>query len=357
MEELVSVVVPIYNVEKYLDRCMNSLVNQTYTNLEIILIDDGSTDSCPEICEKWARKDSRVKVIHKANAGLGMARNSGIENASGKYICFFDSDDYVDLTTVEKAHFAAKEHEADIVVFGMSNVDKTGNVTKTLVPQAEKDCYCAEEVLNRFLPGIMRSDGTVDKIKNVRFSAWSCLFSTELIKRSNWRFVSEREIISEDVYSLLALYNYVERAAFLREALYFYCENDTSLTHSYREDRFERNKYFYKKCIELCRENNYPLSVEKSCMPSFLGNTVAAMKQITAFYEKSSDAIKVLRQIIDDDLLQDVIKEKMTDSLSFKVRALFWTIVHKKYRLCYTLLSSQKLKRSIFFLKDSRGNR
>ena len=86
---LVSVVLPIYNVEKYLDRCIESVINQTYKNLEILLVDDGSPDSCPQKCEEWAKKDERIKVIHKTNAGLGYARNTGIENASGEYICFF----------------------------------------------------------------------------------------------------------------------------------------------------------------------------------------------------------------------------------------------------------------------------
>ena len=106
---LVSVVVPIYNVEKYLDRCINSIVNQTYKDLEIILVDDGSPDRCPEMCDLWGKKDKRIKVIHKDNAGLGMARNTGIENARGEYICFFDSDDYVDLQTIEVTLEKAKQ--------------------------------------------------------------------------------------------------------------------------------------------------------------------------------------------------------------------------------------------------------
>ena len=87
---LVSVVLPIYNVEKYMDRCINSIINQTYKNLEIILVDDGSPDNCPQKCDDWGIKDSRIKVVHKKNAGLGMARNTGIENATGDYICFID---------------------------------------------------------------------------------------------------------------------------------------------------------------------------------------------------------------------------------------------------------------------------
>ena len=84
----ISLIIPVYNVEKYLDRCITSIVNQTYRNLEIILVDDGSPDNCPSMCDRWGEKDSRIKVVHKENAGLGMARNTGIECATGDYICF-----------------------------------------------------------------------------------------------------------------------------------------------------------------------------------------------------------------------------------------------------------------------------
>ena len=95
MKPKVSIIVPVYNVEKYLDRCMESLLNQTLKDIEIILVDDGSPDNCPQICDEYAKKDSRVKVVHKVNAGLGYARNSGLDVASGEYVAFVDSDDYV----------------------------------------------------------------------------------------------------------------------------------------------------------------------------------------------------------------------------------------------------------------------
>lgn len=97
----VSIIVPIYNVEKYLDRCVESLVNQTYTDIEIILVDDGSPDACPKMCDKWAKKDARIKVVHKQNGGLSDARNAGIDAAAGEYLTFIDSDDYVKDTYTE----------------------------------------------------------------------------------------------------------------------------------------------------------------------------------------------------------------------------------------------------------------
>lgn len=116
----VSIIVPVYNVEKYFDRCINSLINQTLREIEIILVDDESPDNCPEMCDKYAKKDSRIKVIHKKNGGLGFARNSGLDIAAGEYFAFVDSDDYVDLDFYEKLYTAAKNGDYDLAQGGIS---------------------------------------------------------------------------------------------------------------------------------------------------------------------------------------------------------------------------------------------
>jgi glycosyltransferase involved in cell wall biosynthesis len=124
----VSIIVPVYNVEKYLDRCLTSLINQTLKDIEIILVDDESPDNCPAICDNYAQKDPRIKVIHKKNQGLGMACNSGMENATGEYIAFCDSDDYVDNCMYENMYYIAVKHEADAVYSGIKTVNQNGIV-------------------------------------------------------------------------------------------------------------------------------------------------------------------------------------------------------------------------------------
>lgn len=115
-DALISVIVPIYNVEKWLRDCVKSILNQTYKNLEIILIDDGSTDRCGQICDQFLEKDSRIKVFHKANGGLSDARNYGLSQASGKYICFVDSDDYIEENMIEKLYLAIRKSDAEVAV-------------------------------------------------------------------------------------------------------------------------------------------------------------------------------------------------------------------------------------------------
>lgn len=307
MEEcLVSVVLPIYKVEKYLDRCIESIVKQTYKSLEIILVDDGSPDHCPQMCDEWKSRDSRIKVIHKENAGLGMARNTGIENAKGEFICFFDSDDYIALDTIEKTVGLARKYNAEIVTFGFSSVDYNGKVIQSCIPETIKEVFSGKEVESTYLPDMIAEVKT-SKNKGLHMSAWASIYSMGLIRRCNWKFVSERDIIAEDVYSLLVLYKFVKCVAVVHEALYFYCDNETSLTHTYRKDRYQKIKKFYieskKKAVDLEYSDNI---IDRICVPYF-SFTIAAMKQIVTSNTNLLDKFKEIHKIVCDELLQEIL--------------------------------------------------
>lgn len=129
---LISVIVPVYKVEKYLNRCVESIIVQTYSNLEIILIDDGSPDECPSMCDNWAKKDSRIKVIHKTNGGLSDARNAGIEVATGELIGFVDSDDWIAPDMYQHLYEAMQADDSDIAACGVEIVWENGNVSQML---------------------------------------------------------------------------------------------------------------------------------------------------------------------------------------------------------------------------------
>ncbi|MBQ8615735.1 MAG: glycosyltransferase, partial [Clostridia bacterium] len=118
----ISIILPVYNVENYLDKCLTSLVNQTYQNLEIILVNDGSPDNSGEVCENWAKKDSRIKVLHKANGGVSSARNFGLDNATGDFIGFIDPDDFVELDMYEKLLNALNSQNATMAMCRYQNV-------------------------------------------------------------------------------------------------------------------------------------------------------------------------------------------------------------------------------------------
>lgn len=145
-KKLISVIIPIYKVEKYLDKCIQSVINQTYSNLEIILVDDGSPDNCPEMCDKWAAKDERIKVIHKKNGGLSDARNTGLDIATGDYIAFVDSDDYIEADMYECLFNQLVNTKSQMAICNLEYVDVEGNIT-TLNTMGQDGCFSSRQIL------------------------------------------------------------------------------------------------------------------------------------------------------------------------------------------------------------------
>ena len=173
-EDLVSVIVPVYNMEKYLEKCLKSIIDQTYKKIEIIIVNDGSTDSSIEICNKFKENDNRIKIITKKNAGLGMARNTGLENANGEYVYFIDSDDYIEETLIEDNIKLIKEYKLDIVTFGAILFEENEKIIKEIRPIFKKQIFIGKEITNIFFPSFL---GLSNKhLKNLICSANTCLY-------------------------------------------------------------------------------------------------------------------------------------------------------------------------------------
>lgn len=335
---LVTVVLPIYNVEKYLNRCVESVVNQTYSNIEILLIDDGSTDNCSRMCDEWAKKDGRIKVIHKENQGLGMARNTGIDNAEGEYICFFDSDDFIAPETVEEAYKKVVSDKADICQFGVNFADESGAVSDSFVSPLGYDLYSGEKLRNFFLPEFIAPDPKGSGERMFYMSPCLMLYSMELINKVNWRFVSERDIISEDVYSLLLLFRYVEKVTVIPAAYYFYCRNEQSLSRKYVPDRFEKIRNFYNETKALCERLGYDDEIIHRVSKPYLAFTISAMKQESVADRSQKENRQKLKELINDSTLQAVLRANKYDKVSTNRKILFFAIRNKMYSLCYLLL-------------------
>lgn len=340
-DAIISVIIPVYNVENYLDRCIESVVNQTYQNLEIILVDDGSPDRCPQMCDEWAAKDKRIKVIHKQNQGLGMARNTGIDAAEGNYICFFDSDDFVSHELIEKAYTQMKKFDSEIVLYGHKRVNFAKRRSQDIGINSEQEVYRGEQVVSAFLPQLLGEDPLTGKTYNIPMSAWSGLFSMELIHRAGWRFVSEREIISEDLFSMFNLYREVQSVAILNEPLYYYCENSGSLSQKYRADRYEKIKIFYDECLRLCAKNGYNETIQKRCMEPFLSFTIGALKLEESAVRPLREKIKSVKAIVLDEQLQEVMEKKKDDKTGWKKRLLYWAIRNRFVLPTYVFLALQ----------------
>ena len=222
MHDLISVIIPVYKVEKYLCRCVDSVLEQTYTNMEIILVDDGSPDNCPVMCDEYARQDSRVKVIHQENAGLSGARNAGIDMAQGQWLAFVDSDDYL------AADFLERLYQACVDTGSSLSVCRWEYVRGETIPEhgpGETRVYTGREMLaNLYVP-----DGAYFVV------AWNKLYRKELFE--DIRYPLGR--IHEDEATTYRIYDKVKKAAYVDRSLYGYFVTPVSITRGFNPKRMD----------------------------------------------------------------------------------------------------------------------
>jgi len=221
MNHKVSVIIPIYKVEQYIRRCIESVLTQTYSNLEIILVDDGSPDNCPIICDEYARLDQRIKVIHKPNGGLSDARNAGLKVFTGDYVYFFDGDDYIENNLIEIVLHNAVTTSADLVIFNYYRVDENDNLLST----------------SNFRTGIYQIDdqNRVKYIVNniakyvVGWEAWNRLFKADVIRKNNLFFWDNKLIFAEDFGFSLNFALHVNKISCIPNVLYYYLIRENSI--------------------------------------------------------------------------------------------------------------------------------
>ena len=240
----ISVIVPVYRVEKYLGRCVNSLLGQTLSDIEIILVDDGSPDGCPALCDEFAKKDGRIKVLHKENEGLGLARNSGMSLAVGEYIAFVDSDDYVKSEMYRTLYEAAQRENADIAMCGLCCIGGIMSAKENDVQNINcfdgYTVFDGKEGIDRLMLDISGALPKEDQDSRYGFSSVKNIYRKEVLEKNRIRFLSEKEVMSEDVFFLLDFLDKCECAVGVPGAFYCYCRNGQSLSKSYRSDRFEK---------------------------------------------------------------------------------------------------------------------
>jgi len=328
MAALVSVIIPVYNVEKYLNRCLESIVGQTYNNLEIILVDDGSTDSSGLICDEWAKKDSRIKVIHKLNGGLGYARNSGLSLATGKYLSFVDSDDYLKITTYSDLINIMEKSNSDICYFGC-DYDISGKIVKGKSNFPEI-IYGQELIKKQLIP--LSFGASIEKKKDLFGIGSVCcaLFKKALFDDNRLQFESEREVLCEDILFTSRLLVCARKICFSNINYYYYFKNSNSLTHSYRPDRFEKAIKFYNLQNKLIDDNTLGKESQKRAKYSLLINLMVCIRQESR--RQSANVItkiKNIKRIVYSEIVQDVVRNIDLTNLNIKKRLLFWAIKYK----------------------------
>lgn len=344
----VSVIVPVYKVEKYIDRCLQSIINQTLSDIEIILVEDGSPDNCKNICDEYVARDNRIKVIHKENGGLSSARNAGIEIAMGEYIAFADSDDYVDTTIYEKLYSACKKDNADTGLSGFYRVKNCKKIEPRPNPLGG-NVYANKSILNDVLVNMMGSEPSYHRDNFVDVAVWMGIYSRNLIIDNNIKFCSERELISEDAIFCIDYMPYSRRLSIISDPLYYYCENIDSLTTTYRKDRFVKNKILYME--ELRRLSDIGIINQAKLRVSrlFIANIRCCIIQEVANVCNSGlkKTIKNINDICEDEMTQDVLANYPYNKLPIKQRIFSIFMKIKCPRILYALARLHELSSKV----------
>lgn len=228
----ISVIVPVYNVEKYLRRCVDSILAQTFTDFELLLIDDGSKDKSGEICDEYAKTDNRVKVFHKENGGVSSARNLGLDNAKGEYLFFFDGDDWLDPIYLTDLYFAAIEHNTDIVACDYF-VDLTNSESNYIKQKYNSNnISCIKNFLNNNIGGYL----------------WNKIIRKSVFTNNDIKF-SKDIAIWEDLLVIIKLYTCTEKIYYVPKAYYHYIKyNSSSATYNFSEIQINQK---IKVCAEI----------------------------------------------------------------------------------------------------------
>lgn len=299
MDSLISIIVPVYNTENYLEKCLYSLVNQTYKNIEIIIIDDGSPDNSMNIIQKFVLADNRVKVISQKNQGLSGARNTGMNNTNGDYIMFIDSDDWIEIDTCEKAINASEKYNADVVFWSyikeFSNSQKDNYLfDKTEIIWSEKNI----NQLSRRMVGLVGDElANPQSIDNL-VTAWGKLYKKSVI--GDVRFTDTKIIGTEDALFNIEVFLGINSAVYIPDLLSHYRkDNESSLTHNYKKKIVSRWREMYSRIKFLLDRNDmsreyYDALKNRICFGLIgLGINLAEDKKMS-FKEKKKEIYNIL---------------------------------------------------------------
>jgi glycosyltransferase involved in cell wall biosynthesis len=304
----VSIIICIYRGEEYIKKCLDSVLQQTYDDIEVVLVDDGSPDTCPEICDNYAEKDNRITVIHKTNGGLGCARNTGIAAAKGKYVTFVDQDDWIKEDCIDRMVYEIEKNESDMVVSGIYryfNPNKIKEIKETDVVVN----YEGDEVIKKVLAPIIGADESNPVDVEREMCVFRNLYKKSIIDEHQVKLASEREYLSDDLFFNMEYMSFCKKVTFIPDILYYYRANEGSMTANLSPNEYQKEKALYLGAKEIVRKHNIEGMVGRRCERLFLTDvrrtiilTVGSKQQFSAKY-------RAIRDILNDSTLVEVMKD------------------------------------------------
>lgn len=346
----VSIIVPVYNVEKYLARCLDSLINQSFKDIEIIAVNDGSTDNSLNILSNYAKKDSRINIINKKNEGLSVARNTGMEACNSDYIMFVDSDDWVDKSMIQKMYNETKEG-ADIVICTYTRAFESRSIPRIINDMPKLKTYYKQEFrseIYRRLVGPIENELRNPQYLDCLSTAWAKLYKTSLIKENGIKFLDTSIVSTEDTPFNIELFNHVEKCVFMNEPLYYYWKgNESSITFKYRKNLKDKCDNLHNYIEKIIQNNKMDQSFYKAlenrrCL-SILG--IGLNECVKTNKISTRDKIHNIKSMLDDEQMKSSFRQ-----LELKYFSIHWRMFYilSKYRLSTLVYLMLK---SINFLK------
>ena len=335
-EDLISIIVPVYNTEKYLEQCLKSLINQTYKNIEIIVVNDGSTDQSLDILNKYSFKDNRIKLYSQKNQGISAARNTALEHINGKYIMFVDSDDWIEINTCETALHELKKNDSDIVMWAYKR-DYLNSSKETCFMGMKSIRWKGKEVVNLWRRMIgpvgdeLKLPQTVDSIITV----WGKLYKREMLY--NLQFTDTKIVGTEDTYFNIKLFLRANSVLYIPSSLYHYRKEEiNSFTHLYKKEKISQWRELYKRIYKILQEQKrteiyYEALRNRICLGLIgLGLNLIEDNRMTNIQK-----LKEIQSILHVSYYRDSLKE-----LEIKYFPLHWKVffICAKYQLSICLL-------------------
>ena len=344
MVSKVSIIVPVYNVEKYIRKCLNSIVNQTYKNIEIIIVNDETKDNSLEICEEFKQQDNRITIISKKNQGLGLARNTGIENATGDYVLFIDGDDYVEEKKKKKTVKLIENNDCDLVRFHNYRENLISGEKTVRKTPLEEGVYEKADIVDKLLLPIIGMLPFEDGNSFVGMSVWRNLYNLNIIKENNIIFDSERIFIEEDILFNIKYLQKIKKAFVINEPLYHYMVNDNSLTGKYNPERFNKEMKLCKEIDNRLKNTNlkgkYEIRLKRKVLDCA---RMCINTELNRKVERKEKKKKIIEMLNDKEFNQ-ALKEYPINKMMLKYKLVLSLL---KYKLIFLLEIVYKIFKKI----------
>lgn len=319
----ISLILPCYNVAKYVTKCLDSIINQTYKNLEIICVNDGSLDNTLEVLNEYKKKDDRIIVVSQENMGLSGARNTGAKYVTGDYLMYVDSDDWLELDTCEKVIIEAIQNDADLVIWNYTREFVDKSLPRYILGDI-KQIFEGEEChhkIHRRIFGLYEDELSAPETADSLVTAWGKLYRSSIILDNDIKFVDTKLIGTEDALFNIYALKHVEKAVYIPDCLYHYRkDNVTSLTKTYKPNLYKQWQYLYD-LIELnINENEYDDKYQKSFY-NRIALSIIGLGLNLMDADKDISKIKEIKNIISSQRYRDAYKQ-----LTLKYFPIHWKV-------------------------------